>query len=360
MGHSVSGSTLFSQSIKRVAVVEGGWSHEANLSAGPWICNALESMDIEVIPVRYESPGFIRAVCDAAIDVFFPQTLGAYGEDGTIQGLLDVFDAHYVGSGVTASSICANKFICSQFIRSIACSFSDLQSINFSAPDSLLLSEDQTHPYEQLVRFLGTPFVLKPAMSGASFGVNLIDCSERFESLKISLLDEFKYLIAEKFIEGTEHTIGLLEIDGIMTALDPNFVAKNSDKSLRLQQDKLHKALPEPPAEQIYCERLKGAALAVASRLGINGMCRLDMIVDGGGKIYILDVNTLPGLVPGLTAFPQMCETAGISYPQMIGLLLESACKPKLMRMPKLRQPPPAPELLKRYSQALQSNSLSR
>ena len=340
-------------------MVEGGWSHEANLSAGPWIGDALESMAVEVITVRYESAEFLGAVCDPAIDIFFLQTMGAYGEDGTIQGLLDVFDAHYVGSGVTASSVCANKFICSQFIRSLAFNFSELRSIDFSAPESVLLSEDQSKTYEQLVRFLGSPFVLKPAMSGSSFGVNLIDCSERFDSLKISLLDEFNYLVAEKFIEGTEHTIGLLEIDGVMTALEPNFVAKNSDKSLYLQGDKLHKALPEPSAEQIYCERLKDAALAVASRLGINGMCRLDMIVDGEGRIYILDVNTLPGLVPGLTAFPQMCETAGISYLQMIKLLLQSARKTKPMRMPKLRQPPPGPELLKQYSQAMQSRRIS-
>ncbi|HEX4211457.1 MAG TPA: ATP-grasp domain-containing protein, partial [Candidatus Binataceae bacterium] len=287
----------------------------------------------------------VKSLRDLCIDIVFPQTLGAFGEDGVFQGLMEYLEIPYVGSGVAASAACANKYYCSNAIRGIAEQLGGKRTCGFWSPHGIVVASDTPVCFEQC-ELIGYPLILKPLCGGASFGTTRVNDREQLRCLP-DLLEYHGPMLCETYIEGDEYTSGFLDVGGKIIFLPPRRITAGRGQSTHSQGDKLDPALAGSAVTSADVrELLESVTLALARCLGLSAFGRIDIMVDRNGIAHILDINTLPGLIPGLSTFPDMCNEAGISYDEMILRLVESAFSRRPMWSPKLDDPPPRPDVL--------------
>jgi D-alanine-D-alanine ligase len=259
---------------------------------------------------------------DLGIDIAFPLLHGAYGEDGTIQGLFEMAGIAYVGSGVLASAVAMDK----SFAKPIYADF------GLKVADGITVHRDNWNKSKDLeiakIRALGFPIFIKPARSGSSRGTSKVK-----DELEISaaLDDAFNYdprVLVEAAVVGREIECAVLEIDSIATAsvlgevrVHPphefyDFEAKYLDGSTTFD-------IPANLAEPI-ASAISQAAITAFEALGCEGLARVDFFLSEDNQIIINELNTMPGFTP-TSVFPALWEKTGRSYSQIITILLDSA-----------------------------------
>jgi len=259
---------------------------------------------------------------DLGVDIAFPLLHGAYGEDGTIQGLFEMAGIAYVGSGVLASAVAMDK----SFAKPIYADF------GLKVADGITVHRDNWNKSKDLeiakIRALGFPIFIKPARSGSSRGTSKVkDESE----ISAALDDAFKYdprVLVEAAVVGREIECAVLEIDSIATAsvlgevrVHPphefyDFEAKYLDGSTTFD-------IPANLAEPI-ASGISQAAITAFEALGCEGLARVDFFLSEDNQIIINELNTMPGFTP-TSVFPALWEKTGKSYSQLITILLDSA-----------------------------------
>ncbi len=263
---------------------------------------------------------------DLGIDLVFPLLHGAYGEDGTIQGLLEMAGIAYVGSGVLASAVAMDK----SFAKPIYADF------GLKVADGITVHKDDWNNSKDLeiskIRALGFPIFIKPARSGSSRGTSKVkDESEISDALE----DAFKYdpkVLVEAAVLGREIECAVLEIDSVARAsvlgevrVHPphefyDFEAKYLDGSTTFD---IPANLPDSIARAI-----SQAAITAFKALGCEGLARVDFFLRQDNQIIINELNTMPGFTP-TSVFPALWQQTGKSYSQIITILLESALSRK-------------------------------
>ena len=259
---------------------------------------------------------------DLGIDIAFPLLHGAYGEDGTIQGLFEMAGIAYVGSGVLASAVAMDK----SFAKPIYADF------GLKVADGITVHRDNWNKSKDLeiakIRALGFPIFIKPARSGSSRGTSKVkDESE----ISAALDDAFNYdprVLVEAAVVGREIECAVLEIDSVATAsvlgevrVHPphefyDFEAKYLDGSTTFD-------IPANLAEPI-ASAISQAAITAFEALGCEGLARVDFFLSEDNQIIINELNTMPGFTP-TSVFPALWEKTGKSYSQLITILLDSA-----------------------------------
>ena len=259
---------------------------------------------------------------DLGIDIAFPLLHGAYGEDGTIQGLFEMAGIAYVGSGVLASAVAMDK----SFAKPIYADF------GLKVADGITVHRDNWSKSKDLeiakIRALGFPIFIKPARSGSSRGTSKVkDESE----ISAALDDAFKYdprVLVEAAVVGREIECAVLEIDSVATVsvlgevrVHPphefyDFEAKYLDGSTTFD-------IPANLAEPI-ASAISQAAITAFEALGCEGLARVDFFLSEDNQIIINELNTMPGFTP-TSVFPALWEKTGRSYSQIITILLDSA-----------------------------------
>lgn len=322
-------TTSQGKTINRVGVLLGGWSHETNYSSHITVTRALLSLGLEVCEIDIRNEDFIDEIKRNHVDVAFLTTHGAYGEDGKLQGLLEIMDIPYVGPGVCASAIGMNKLASKLFFK--GCGVNVAEFIYCPYGSSL--------NYTETVGMIGAPLVIKPTSAGASFGVTIVNDEENFyENLKRTSA-EFGDLLIEQYIDGglIEYSVGILD-DDVQTFILPvceirpkdGFYNNDSKNDLRLASH----IIPAPISQE-QANEMQDIAINMHRMLGCTGMSRTDMIMSKKGIIYVLEVNTLPGLLPA-SIFPDECRHLGITYEKMLEMLIKSAFRKRPMEIPKL------------------------
>jgi len=259
---------------------------------------------------------------DLGIEIAFPLLHGAYGEDGTIQGLFEMAGIAYVGSGVLASAVAMDK----SFAKPIYADF------GLKVADGITVHQDNWNKSKDLeiakIRALGFPIFIKPARSGSSRGTSKVrDESE----ISAALDDAFNYdprVLVEAAVVGREIECAVLQIDSVATAsvlgevrVHPphefyDFEAKYLDGSTTFD---IPANLAEPLASAI-----SQAAITAFEALGCEGLARVDFFLSQDNQIIINELNTMPGFTP-TSVFPALWEKTGKSYSQLITILLDSA-----------------------------------
>lgn len=259
---------------------------------------------------------------DLGIDIAFPLLHGAYGEDGTIQGLFEMAGIAYVGSGVLASAVAMDK----SFAKPIYADF------GLKVADGITVHRDNWNKSKDLeiakIRALGFPIFIKPARSGSSRGTSKVkDESE----ISAALDDAFNYdprVLVEAAVVAREIECAVLEIDSVATAsvlgevrVHPphefyDFEAKYLDGSTTFD-------VPANLAEPI-ASAISQAAITAFEALGCEGLARVDFFLSEDNQIIINELNTMPGFTP-TSVFPALWEKTGRSYSQIITILLDSA-----------------------------------
>ena len=253
----------------------------------------------------------------AEIEVAFSVLHGGDGEDGTIQQILEDHGIPYAGSGPIASRIGMDKLATKDHLTRIG-----VPVPRSMVPDNADLESFVEHVEEEF----GFPVILKALTQGASIGVQRIDTKADLLQSATQIRSQFGPLFVEEFITGREFTVSILRVEGKDQALPIieilvyadflDFEAKYSDGLCEM-------VVPAAIDSKTESE-MKDVALRTHQVLGCWGFSRVDVLLSDNGVPYVLETNTLPGMTPH-SALPKSAAAAGIDYPHLVDIMLQSA-----------------------------------
>lgn len=300
----------------KVAVLMGGWSaeREVSLTSGRGIAQACRALGHDVIEIDM-GRNLGQQLLEARPDVVFNALHGTPGEDGTVQGVMDLLGIPYTHSGLTTSAIAIDKELTKRI----------LVPAGVPMPQGKLVASERLFEADPLPR----PYVLKPVNEGSSVGVAIVtDESNYGNPIRRDVpgpWDQFETLLAEPFIAGKELTVAVLGDEALaVTELKPvqgfyDYEAKYTDGLT------VHECPAQLPADvEAAC---LAHALAAHRALGCRGTSRSDFRWDpaqGLAGLYLLEVNTQPGMTP-LSLVPEQAKHRGISYEQLVQRLIDMA-----------------------------------
>ena len=315
---------------KKYDVIQIGITHEGAWLSGENVLTAFENGETEKLEsvVLPPDPSLItRHASFGSVDVIYPVLHGSYGEDGTLQGLLEMADVAYVGAGVVGSAVGMDKGI-----------FKDVMVANgipVVAGVLVLRSEiesDMNAVLEKAEKF-GYPLFVKPANMGSSVGVS--KCDNR-ASLSEGLLEASQYdrrVLIEHGINAREIEIAVLGNDepiaSVPGEVEPSrefysYESKYVDGTSGL-------LIPAPLSEEKIAE-MRRIAIQTYKAIDCAGMARVDFLLDkDDGKFYLNEVNTLPGFTE-ISMYPKLWTASGLTYPQLVDQLIELALERKADR----------------------------
>ena len=308
----------------KIAVLHGGWSHESNLCAFHAILGAIKRLGYQAQKFCCDDHEFIVKLIKFNPDVAFLASHGAYHEDGKLQGVLEYLDIPYIGSGTTASAIGMNKLTSKLFFKGMGF---------HTAPFILVEDGDVIPDYDHATHQLDTPLVIKPLNAGASVGLKIVTDRNEYERTLKQLLPVFRALLIEKHLgkECREFSVGVHEFFGRVEALPIcELITSGGTYSYEMKNSlhgKLDRVIPAK-IDNLLEKELKEFAIKIHRATGAETYSRVDMMVDKERKIFILEMNTLPGLLP-MSIIPKAFKAIGISYDQLIDRLISSAKLPK-------------------------------
>jgi len=296
---------------RRIAVLMGGPSSEREISlkSGNCVLKALKEAQLNVtaFDVNRELPD---RLIKEKIDLVFIALHGKPGEDGTIQGMLDILNIPYTGSGVLASALSMNK-IASKRLFQIA---------GIPTPEFRVVSKGKCHinPLENF------PIVVKPSTEGSTIGISIVKKEDEF---KKALETAFCYddnIICEKYIDGKEITVGILE-EKVLPVIE--IIPKSGfyDFNAKYKKESTDFVVPAELQEEKNAQ-IKQIALNAHKVLGCSGMSRSDMKLDSKLNPYVLEINTIPGLTE-TSLLPKAAQAAGISFMELCLRLLDLAIR---------------------------------
>jgi D-alanine-D-alanine ligase len=308
-----------------VAVVQGGPVTEAAVSraSATSVARALAAAGHSV--VRHELDGFLaESLRTGAYDVVFPAVHGAVGEDGSLQGLLEVLALPYVGSGVLASALAMNKAYARRMFG--------LEGLPIAR--GLALPRGDAKAAASKARSeIGPRLVVKPASHGSAIGVARLDAGATDRDVADAIeavwaIDDTA--IVEHFARGCEVTCGVLELRGAPTALPPTEIFSPGDPFYTFEARYAPgRSQHECPARFVapVVERVQSVAVAAHVALGCRDLSRVDFIVgddEDDHAVILLEVNTLPGFTD-TSLYPEAAAVAGRSMPELCDALVRNA-----------------------------------
>lgn len=263
----------------------------------------------------------VQLSAQAEFDVIFPLLHGPYGEDGTVQGLLELADLPYVGSGVLASALAMDKAMCKQVLRAHGIPVTDWQLVTRAA-----IEADAPAVAAAAVERFGCPLFVKPANLGSSVGVSKAhDLDEAVAALREAARFDRRVLV-EPAVNAREIEVSVLgnadPVASVVGEIVPSrefydYEAKYVDEGSAL-------LIPAPiPSET--AEAARRYAVAAFQAIDAAGLARVDYLLDrDSGQLYLNEINTLPGFT-NISMYPKLWEASGVSYSELIDRLVSLA-----------------------------------
>ena len=286
----------------RVVVLMGGKSHEREISlkSGMAVLEALKRLGHEAIPLDLEE-NLCQRLLEINPDKVFIALHGTYGEDGRIQGLLDILGIPYVGSGVLGSAISMDKEITKKLVS----------YHNIPTPRWRCVRRGES------VEWNSFPAIVKPADQGSSIGLHLVNNYTELEYACKKVLDISHKALIEEYIEGRDATVGILKD----TALPPIEIIPK--KGIYDYESKYTKGMSQYVfiEDENLIKILQNMAIEVFKVLDLKDIARIDFRVSPDGKPFLLEVNTIPGMTE-LSLFPMACKKIGLDFDEMISILV--------------------------------------
>ena len=295
----------------KVAVLFGGKSaeREVSLKSGAGVLAALQrqGVDAHAFDPAERPLDELRA-----FDRAFIMLHGRYGEDGTIQGALELMGIPYTGSGVMASAVGMDKWRTKLLWR----------AVGLPIPEFVML--DENSDFAAVERQLGLPLFVKPACEGSSIGVSKVRQPGELQTAWREAAKHDALVIAEQAILGGEYTVAILG-EQVLPIIKIVPATDFYDYEAKYLRDDTQYLCPcgLPEAREM---ELRAQALEAFRALGCSGWGRVDFLMDDAGRAYLLEVNTSPGMTDH-SLVPMAARVAGISYEQLVLLVLEESEK---------------------------------
>jgi D-alanine-D-alanine ligase len=324
-----------------VAVLAGGRSseHDVSLSSAAAVRAGLQSAGHEVVWVEIGRDGIWRLEGQAlsvtpgggllGADVVFPALHGSFGEDGTVQGLLETLDVAYVGAGVAASAVCLDKVLFKQLMRAL-----EVPQVDYVGVRAERFGRSRDHALAELAKItrLGLPVFVKPAHLGSSVGIVKVDSEEQLGDALAGAFAHDGLVIVEAMATGVEVECGVLGVpdeqrEGGMPAIasEPGeivFAGEFYDFEAKYAAGGMELRIPARISSGAR-EQVRRLAVDAFLATGCEGLARVDFFVDG--EIVLLnELNTMPGFTP-TSVYAKLLEASGVAYPQLVDRLCRLA-----------------------------------
>ena len=256
------------------------------------------------------------------IDVVFILLHGRYGEDGTVQGMLDLIDLPYQGADVTGSALAMNKHFSKLIYR----------DAGIPTPDWLMAGKEIIVNHSELLKAIGLPLMVKPCNQGSSVGMSVIrEASELNTSLEAAL-EWDDTVVLEKFVYGREITVGVIEDleSGNAIALPAVEICPGEshtffDYNAKYVKGETTEICPAEIPEEL-AEKAADYAISAHRALGLRDYSRTDMIISGEGKLFVIETNTIPGMT-ATSLLPQAAARWGLTFAGLLEYLVMLALR---------------------------------
>jgi D-alanine-D-alanine ligase len=297
----------------KIGVLLGGLSseREVSLSSGNAVLKALQGKGYTAVAVDVgrEVAGQLRR---EGIATAFNALHGKFGEDGAIQGLLEIMGIPYTGSGILASAIGMNKIVSKAVFKAAGLSVGPYRAVGEHARGAV----------SSVATEIGFPLVVKPSSEGSSVGVTIVDRQEEMAAAADKAFSYDREILLEKYIRGKEVQVGILG-ERALGAIE--IVPRNRfyDYQAKYDEGMSDHFFPARIPETVYKRTLE-AGLAAHRAIGCRGYSRVDFILDESGTPFILEVNTLPGMT-ATSLLPDIARGVGIPFPDLVEEILRLA-----------------------------------
>jgi len=306
---------------KKIGVLMGGQSaeREVSLRSGNAIYNALNGLGYHTVAID-AGPDLCSVLISNKIEIAFLALHGGYGENGSVQGMLEVLRIPYTGSKVLASALAMDKDASKKIFI-----YHDIPVPPFIviSPKSSVISQKlETIDYQLSTIDFDFPWVVKPSTEGSSVGVSIVRDKVNLREAIEKATSLSEKVIIEKYIDGKEIHIGILDekvLGGVEVRPSLEFYSYEAKYTAGLTEY----ILPPEIDSKAY-EKAKNAAFSAHSALGCKGATRVDLRVDGEGNPYVLEVNTIPGMTE-TSLLPKIARHAGLDFPALIEEILRGA-----------------------------------
>jgi len=301
-----------------LALLSGGTSPEraVSLNGGDMVFAALDKSRYDILRIDPKDDLALLVAKAREIDVAFVLLHGANGEDGTIQGLLDLLGIPYQGTGVLGSALAMNKLAAKRMY---------IQQ-GLPVPDYAVCSRADMGRVEQMGEGIGYPIVVKPVVGGSSVGMSIVDEPGNLALALEKALEQDETVLLERCIQGMEITgavLGNRELVALpLVEIVPGGEHKFFDYEAKYQPGASQEICPARLSRELT-QSAQALAKACHKALFCKGYSRTDMMVDKDG-IWILETNTIPGMAP-TSLLPQAAKQAGISFSALLDRLIDLA-----------------------------------
>jgi D-alanine-D-alanine ligase len=318
----------------RVAVLAGGRSseHEISLASARSVLEALDHAAYDVVTVaigrdgRWELgsgdgatvaetlpvPASNAPATLGAVDVVLPILHGPFGEDGTVQGLLELAGVAYVGAGVAASALCMDKDLFKKVLRE--------SGICVTRSVTLRVGDPIEHPFS-------FPVFVKPARLGSSVGITKAhDDAELRAGVELAFRHDEKILI-EEFVEGIEVEVGVLGNSDPVASLPGQIVPLGHewyDFASKYEEGGMELVIPPDGIDEPTLRRVQGVAVDAFRVTDCEGMARVDCFVTGDNRVVVNELNTIPGFT-ATSVYAKLFDASGVAYSELLRRLIELA-----------------------------------
>lgn len=316
---------------KRVTILKGGPSaeHEVSLKSARNVARGLNRGQYEPTEILITKGGEWEVPIGQLkkdFDIAFIAMHGAYGEDGTLQSILDAEGIPYTGSGALSSALAMNKFLTGRL----------LQDVGVPTPRTYLLSKtgwqgEVPRLWDWVRYFAGYPVVVKPNNSGSSVGVSFANTKDELVQALDQVFRLSREALVQPYIEGREVTCVVLDrgIPKSQTVLLPTEIIPQASRffDYKAKYDP-QGALEITPARipESFTQLVQRLAVAAHTLVGAKGFSRTDMILGRDGTVHVLEINTIPGLTTE-SLLPKAAEASGIPFDKLLDRIIEASLR---------------------------------
>ena len=320
--------------MKRIAVLVGGYSSEAEISikSGTEVASNIDSTRYEVVIINISKEKWEIANGTAAgiqinksdfsytenseKKLFYcivPFIHGTPGENGLLQSYFDLLNIPYIGSNQLASSITFNKYYCNKF----------LQNFGVNIADSVLVRKNENYSVSEILQKISLPCFVKPNAGGSSFGITKVKHEKDLESALELAFGESDEVIIETGISGREFTCGMIHnTENTMVLPLVEIVSKNEFFDYQAKYDSaFNKEICPAPISEELTKKCGELSVKIRNLLNTNGMMRIDYILHED-EFYFIEINTIPGMT-NQSIVPKMLREMGLSVTQVFTELIE-------------------------------------
>ncbi len=312
-----------------IAVISGGPSseYEVSIKSGQKVADGLDKEIYEPIPVRVDRSGIWeiepKEIRDSALCSFIAMH-GTYGEDGTVQSICEQHNMPYTGSDSLASALGMNKFLSLRLFR----------DAGLTVPATLLVAQkewirDSSSVLTKAEHNIGYPLVVKPNDQGSSVGVYIVKDKNELHNALSNTLGFYRNVLVQEFISGREFTCGVMDhgwhgsaFPLLPTEIIPRVSAFFDYKAKYNDGGSFEVTPPENLSGQ-NIKKIRDIALSAHNVLGASGFSRTDIIMDKHGKMFVLEINTIPGLTEE-SLIPKEASAIGMSFSRFLETIIKA------------------------------------